>query len=59
MVREQGVEEVLKTDAKPDHLDSNNFLYVANKRPNHSFGCKVHRGSQALKNKPSRGEKCI
>lgn len=56
MVREQGVVEVLRPDVKPDHLDSNNFLYVADKRPNNSFGCKVHRGSQALKNKHSRGE---
>jgi len=48
--------EVLRPDVKPDHLDSNNFLYVADKRPNNSFGCKVHRGSQALKNKHSRGE---
>lgn len=56
VVREQGVVEVLRPDVKPDHLDSNNFLYVADKRPNNSFGCKVHRGSQALKNKHSRGE---
>lgn len=55
MVREQGVVEVLKTDVKPDHLDSNKFLYVADKRLN-TFGCKVHRGSQALKNKHSRGK---
>ena len=56
VVREQGLVEVLRPDVKPDHLDSNNFLYVADKRPNDSFGCKVHRGSQALKNKHSRGE---
>ena len=56
VVREQGVVEVLRPVVKPDHLDSNNFLYVADKRPNDSFGCKVHRGSQALKNKHSRGE---